>query len=584
MKNSNSNIKVRTLTVMTALMMVLFASFDLFAQQMIKNYDYLCGNISSNENARSIINRTDTGYAIAGYSYHPTCGIGPFDWMWLQLKSNGNVNASRYIGTQADDKCYSLIQDPGDRSYTLAGYMYDLTYGKPRATIVELNSLGNFNFSRRINDTLGSSYSQVVIDPARYLGLTGWLEKTIANKQRNRLLAAQYSPAGVMTWAYRYDSWVTAAKQSASTEEGKSICFQSAGGVYGVLAKTNFYSKSNSAWDPMIVKLDYTGAVIWKKVYRFNVTNPNFYPSVEPNKIIPMTDGGFVVVGSTNSLLQNGSHIIVFRVSSTGALMWSSSYGTTVAYHYGNSIVLDGNNLTVTGYRRNTNGTQDALIMKIPVTGGVPLWTRVWNPQANSEAGFDIILSNQSTTSFGYAVTGDVSINSGDAFLWRTNSNGLLDSSTCNNSTTLARVANDVRLDSFMLIRNAKSCKPFTPTIRIAAYRENTICLGTFATLPDTEIENDNPVEEVDSYDLGQNYPNPFNPATTVRFQIPVDGNVSIKVYDISGKLVSELVNGFLQRGRHTVEFNASNLSSGAYYYRINADGFTDIKKMLLIK
>jgi hypothetical protein len=127
-------------------------------------------------------------------------------------------------------------------------------------------------------------------------------------------------------------------------------------------------------------------------------------------------------------------------------------------------------------------------------------------------------------------------------------------------------------------------CKDFTPTILTTNYRENTICLGTFALLPEEEINNDNPVEEVDSYGLSQNYPNPFNPSTTIRFQIPVEGNVSVKVYDISGKLVTELVNEFMQTGKHSLQFNGSNLSSGAYYYRIDANGFTDIKKMLLIK
>lgn len=581
MKNANSSSKVRTLTVMTALLIVMLTSLNVLAQQMIKNYNFNCNNISSNDNARSIINRADTGYAIAGFAYHPICAIGPFDWMWLQLKNNGAVNQSRYLGTQLDDKCYSLIQDPSDRSYTLAGYMTNS--GKIKATIADLSSVGNLNYSKILNDTLNSSYSQIVVDPARVLATTGYNEKPVGNKVRNKLLCSQFSPGGPQIWSYRYDSWISATQQSSSIEEGKSICYQNAGNVYGVAARTNYYSKSLTAWDPMVVKLDYAGNVIWKKVYRFNVANPNYYPSSEPTKIIPMTDGGFVVVGFTNSILQNGSHILVFRVSSTGLLMWSANYGTTAAFHWGNSIVLDGNNLVVTGYRRIGNA-QDAIMMKIPAAGGVPLWTRVWDPQANTETGYDIIRSNQSTASIGYAVTGDVSLNSQDGFIWRTNANGLLDSSTCNNSTTLSRVVNDIRLDSFLLIRVTKYCKDFTPTILTTNYRENTICLGTFALLPEEEINNDNPVEEVDSYGLSQNYPNPFNPSTTIKFQIPVEGNVSVKVYDISGKLVAELVNEFMQTGRHSVQFNGSNLSSGAYYYRIDANGFTDIKKMLLIK
>lgn len=85
-------------------------------------------------------------------------------------------------------------------------------------------------------------------------------------------------------------------------------------------------------------------------------------------------------------------------------------------------------------------------------------------------------------------------------------------------------------------------------------------------------------------YSLSQNYPNPFNPSTTIRFALPVSGYVSIKIYDIAGKLVSEIVNSNLEAGLHEISYNASNLSSGAYFYRIEANGFTDVKKMLLIK
>lgn len=584
MKTSNRSTKVRTMTVLTAVMLVIFTSLSSFAQQQIKNYNYLCGNISSNDNARSIVNRLDgnRGYAIAGYSYHPTCGIGPFDWTWIQLRPDGSVNQSRYIGTVSDDKCNSLVQDQGDFGYILAGHMF--AGGGQKATVVKLNSAGNFVSSSYINDTLKSMYSQVVIDPARYTGYTGYLEKPVGNKTRNKILVSKYTPGGTLNWAYRYDSWISATQQSPSIEEARSLCFQPAGACYGVAARTNYYSKSTTAWDPMIMKIDYaTGAVIWKKVYRFNVTNPNYYPSSEPYKIIPMTDGGFVVVGTTNSILQNGSHILVFRVTSAGALMWSASYGNTAAFNYGYSIVLDGSNLTVAGMRR-TGNAQDALMMKIPAAGGAPLWTRVWNPVSNTETGFDIIRSNVSTASTGYAVTGDVSLNSQDAFLWRTNSNGLLDSATCNSSVSLERIVNQIRLDSFLINTVSKNCKDFTPTVTSPNYVPNTICLGTFAVLPETEVETDNPVEEVKDYAIRQNYPNPFNPSTVINFQVPVDGEVSIRVYDISGKMVAELVGGFIQKGRHSVEFNASNLPSGAYYYRINANGFTDIKKMMLVK
>ncbi len=88
---------------------------------------------------------------------------------------------------------------------------------------------------------------------------------------------------------------------------------------------------------------------------------------------------------------------------------------------------------------------------------------------------------------------------------------------------------------------------------------------------------------------MAQNYPNPFNPATTIKFGIPQAADVTIKIYDILGQEVQTLVNRNLAAGFHTVNFNASNLISGMYIYRIQANGvdgsnFTDVKKMLLVK
>lgn len=85
-------------------------------------------------------------------------------------------------------------------------------------------------------------------------------------------------------------------------------------------------------------------------------------------------------------------------------------------------------------------------------------------------------------------------------------------------------------------------------------------------------------------FELGQNYPNPFNPSTTIRFSVPSSGMVTVKVFDILGKEVATLVNGTLAAGYHMVRFNASNLSSGIYFYSLTAGNFTQIKKMTLLK
>ena len=89
----------------------------------------------------------------------------------------------------------------------------------------------------------------------------------------------------------------------------------------------------------------------------------------------------------------------------------------------------------------------------------------------------------------------------------------------------------------------------------------------------------------VEAFSLSQNYPNPFNPNTTIQYSIPESGNVELKVNDVLGREVKTLINGFVEAGYHSVSFNASNLSSGAYFYSIKYAGKNTItKKMLLTK
>jgi photosystem II stability/assembly factor-like uncharacterized protein len=86
------------------------------------------------------------------------------------------------------------------------------------------------------------------------------------------------------------------------------------------------------------------------------------------------------------------------------------------------------------------------------------------------------------------------------------------------------------------------------------------------------------------NFTLSQNYPNPFNPSTTVEFSVPYTSRVSIKIYNALGQEIKTLINGELQPGKYKVEFNAFDLPSGVYFCVMKADGFNDMKKMLLIK
>jgi hypothetical protein len=108
---------------------------------------------------------------------------------------------------------------------------------------------------------------------------------------------------------------------------------------------------------------------------------------------------------------------------------------------------------------------------------------------------------------------------------------------------------------------------------------------GTVVKLNGTPVAVNNNNNEVPNvYRLEQNYPNPFNPTTTIRFSIPKEGNVELRVYDLLGREIAVLVNEFKPIGSYSVDFDASAIASGVYFYSLKSADFAGTKKMALIK
>lgn len=108
----------------------------------------------------------------------------------------------------------------------------------------------------------------------------------------------------------------------------------------------------------------------------------------------------------------------------------------------------------------------------------------------------------------------------------------------------------------------------------VIRYRDSSILLGV------NNITGNIPSE----FKLEQNYPNPFNPVTTINYSLPKASNVSIKIYDMLGNEVMNIVNEFKQAGNYSASVDASSLASGVYFYKMEAGNYKDAKKMILVK
>ncbi|MFO7841955.1 MAG: T9SS type A sorting domain-containing protein [Fidelibacterota bacterium] len=121
--------------------------------------------------------------------------------------------------------------------------------------------------------------------------------------------------------------------------------------------------------------------------------------------------------------------------------------------------------------------------------------------------------------------------------------------------------------------------------IVIYSYSEGKIVLRKASDISYTKVETETGVRSTPGdFILAQNYPNPFNPVTTINFELPKATNVTLQVFDITGRLVTELANGPMNAGRYDLRWNAGHLSSGVYFYRLQTPEFTATNKMLLLK
>ncbi len=137
------------------------------------------------------------------------------------------------------------------------------------------------------------------------------------------------------------------------------------------------------------------------------------------------------------------------------------------------------------------------------------------------------------------------------------------------------------------------STSGLTGVTHIDYYRSGTSVYGYAVTASGAvlkvvdNVTSINPINSTvpNEFSLGQNYPNPFNPSTKINFSIPASAQVSLKVFDATGREVADLVNEFAVAGNYTVNFNApSNLTSGVYFYSLSAGEFKATKKLMLVK
>ena len=136
----------------------------------------------------------------------------------------------------------------------------------------------------------------------------------------------------------------------------------------------------------------------------------------------------------------------------------------------------------------------------------------------------------------------------------------------------------DQTLDEWFVLESSVNTADQTITGTTSAF--SGFVAGQILNVSNDEVMEDRP----ERFSLKQNYPNPFNPSTVISFSLPQASDVRLDVFNLLGQQVALLVNERVQSGTHSVKFDAGNLSSGIYIYRLQTERFTQTRKMLLIK
>ena len=317
-------------------------------------------------------------------------------------------------------------------------------------------------------------------------------------------------------------------------------------------------------------------------------------------------------------------------------------FGSAIVSPEGYSIVLTpgtltypGNNFTVTASSASINGTVrdeygNPLITEVQANIGQGNFSRqvptdqlgVFHvgflaselPMSNVFVGSSLVRDTQNDTNFVTGFFGVTSLKSGDAVnhditIFKTNSTisgrvtfegnspnmnlqlicmntdtGFVFTYTDMNGYYIAHVSN--KIYNYSLGVQQVNLPPQYVSSSIDVHPGQTNA-NLNITLSDINSDNSNVPK---AFNLSQNYPNPFNPSTSISYQIPTDAVVTLKIFNVLGNEIKTLENGFIHAGSHQVQFNATGLSSGIYFYSIKAaslDGkqnFSSTKKMILIK
>jgi len=450
---------------------------------------------------------------------------------------------------------YCVVDETSDNGYIVAGYTYSFSF-PALAWLIKLDTNGDSTWSKLYGPAGTFSFS---------------VQQTLDGGYITTGDACNDSTGSVDVWLMKTDEigntvWTRKFGGNTYYDAGFDVK-QTLDGGYIIIGDT--FSFGAGGRDIILIKTDSLGNNVWIKTFG----GPN---SDGGNSVQQTNDGGYILIGSTNSFGQGNADLWLIRSNSSGDSVWSKTFGGVLSDYGVTALQTSDLGFILAGWTKSSGiGGADVWLIRTDSFGNI-IWSKTYGGLSDdygysmdltSDGGFIIV---GSTESFGF---GEI-----DVFLIKTGSDG---------DTLWTRTYGGIQEEEGYSVKQTND-EGYIIAGRTESFGAGdydfwiikTDSLGNTHFPTDVDLNND-PVLD---FRLSQNYPNPFNPITVIKYKIPGISFVTIKVYDVLGSEVTTLVNEEKPAGEYEVEFNGSELTSGIYFYQLKAGSFVETKKMAFIK
>jgi hypothetical protein len=569
------------------------------------------------EEGHSVRQTNDGGYVFAGFTQ--SFGAGNNDYYLVRSDADGDTLWTRTYGGSSSDVA-RWVQQTDDNGYIIFGNTASFGAGSNDLYLVKTDSLGDTLWTR----TYGGSNSE---------------EGQCAQQTDDGGYAvcgnsSTFGPGGLDVYVVKTDGngdtlW-TRAYGGSATDVAMEIQQTSDGG-YIVGGYTGSFGAGG--FDFYLLKLDADGDTLWTRPYGGTANDQAFC-------VAQTDDGGYIMGGYTQSFGAGARDFYIVKTDSVGDTLWTRTYGGTDNEDCQELVQTDDRGYAFAGHTTSFGNEWEFYLVRADEFGDT-LWTRTYGGTS-----VDAAYSVQQTDDYGFILGGRTySFGAGnyDFYLVKTTPEGSVEL-TCDdsspwfcrgknfyftvtvNNTTGRTVSGPMTFSAYsgydcdpgsVMVTITKN-KTYGPGITQNSYFfkvPNAATPGQYSAsvggtlggfelfcCMNTEIRQCSPwktggntewgMVEVDCPEVGlptvsslaQNYPNPFNATTNISFNLAEVGNVSLSVYDITGRLVVSLVDGQMDAGEHLVAWDAASVSSGVYFYKLTTADYTATKKMNLLK